>query len=711
MKSRLIILYPTESMKLYLYIIGLVLFIPEIVFSQNVKFKTSNFSDKKQELKIIIEKMNQADEFTETGFLKLADDENHTLSFKKALSLYLEANEFNPANADLNFKIGRCLLQTSKKTESVEFLEKALVLDPEVNSQVYYYLGKAYKFNYEIEKAEKNFKNFKNQLKGQDFKLFIDVVKKELAECKSATELLNNPTRVWVENLAVLNTKFDDYCASISADESVLILNSRKDGTSGGAKNKNEDYFADVYISYSENGNWSSPKTMGSSLNSNSDDECVALSVDAQALFLVRDNAGNKDIYKSELQGSSWTSPEELAKQSINTEYNETHASFSHDNIKIYFVTDNPYANKGGSDMFFSGRINVRHKEEWGKAFTAGSELNTRYDEGSIFFHPDGKTIYFSSKGHNSMGGYDLYKSVREAGRWSPPQNLGYPVNTVYDEKFISVSASGKHAYVTSNRKEEGIGGYDIFKVTFLGAIKPMLIDSEDQLLASRATTIHESTLEAPVIIDAKNLTVLKGRILDEFTKQPVSAKIEIVDNKKNEVISTFNSNSETGKFLLSLPSGINYGIAVIADDYLFYSENFDLPEMSDYQLVKKDIYLQNVCIGCKIVLRNVFFDTGKFTLRPESTPELERLFKLLNDIPRIKVEISGHTDNTGSETLNLKLSENRAKAVVEYLVRKGISSNRVLYKGYGSSQAVAGNDSYTGRQLNRRTEFKIVEN
>jgi len=361
--------------------------------------------------------------------------------------------------------------------------------------------------------------------------------------------------------------------------------------------------------------------------------------------------------------------------------------------------------------MFFSGRVNTRHKEEWGKAFTAGSELNTKYNEACIFFHPDGKTIYFSSQGHNSIGGYDVYKSVREAGRWSTPKNLGYPVNSVYDEKYISVSASGKHAYVSSNRKKDGKGGYDIYKVTFLGPEKPMLIDTEDQLLASRATAIRESTLEAPVKIDAKNLTVLKGRILDEFTKKPVSANIEIVDNEKNEIISIFHSNSETGKFLLSLPSGINYGIAVMAEDYLFYSENFNLPEMSDYQLVKKDIYLQNVCIGCKIVLRNVFFDTGKFTLRPESTPELERLFKLLSDVPRIKVEISGHTDNTGSEGLNLKLSENRAKAVVDYLVKKGISSGRVQFKGYGSSEPVADNDSYEGRQLNRRTEFKIVEN
>lgn len=698
-------------MKYVFRTVCLSIFLPGLLFSQNVDFKASNFKDKKEELKTIIEKMETADAITEAGFEELKVDEGHTLSFLKALDLYYEANQFNPDNAALNFKIGRCLIQTSQKTESIPYFEKSISLDPELGAPVLFYLAKAYKYNYEIELAETNFKAFKMNLKGKDLEFYNSMVKKELQECKSASEMISNPARVWIENIEELNTPYDDYCASISADGSVMFLNSRKPETTGGSKNNNDDYYSDIYFSSFENGQWSSPLQMGSPLNTDGDDECVALSGDAQNLFLVRENAGSKDIFSSELIGSLWLGPKELERQSINTEYNETHASFSHDNIKIYFVTDNPYANKGGTDMFFSGRINARHKEEWGKAFTAGSELNTTHNEGSIFFHPDGKTIYFSSQGHNSMGGYDVYKSVREAGRWSTPVNLGYPVNTVYDEKYISVSASGKHAYVTSNRKKEGLGGYDIFKVTFLGPEKPMIVDSEDQLLASRATTIFESTLEAPVTIEAKNLTVLKGRILDEFTNEAVSAKIEIVDNGKNELISTFNSNSETGKFLVSLPSGKNYGIAVIAEDYLFYSENFNLPEMSDYQLVKKEIHLQNVCIGCKIILRNVFFDTGKFALRPESSTELERLLKLLNDIPRIKVEISGHTDNTGSEPLNLQLSENRAKSVVDYLVKKGIESNRVMYKGYGSSEPVASNDTYQGRQLNRRTEFKIIEN
>ena len=694
----------------FFYLIFILSFsIPVFISAQNVEFKGSNFRDNKDEFKAIVDKMEKADVLAEAGFEKLAEDEDHTLSFIQALERYHEAQNFNPDNAELNYKIGKCMLQTSQKTEAIPFLEKAIELDPELDPEFYFYLAKAYKYNYEFEKAEKNFKKCKSRLRGKSEEIYDPKINKELQECKSAEELIANPARVWVENMSNFNTEFDDYSACISADESVMIFNSRNEKTTGGEKNENGNYRADMYITQYEDGGWSKPEPMG--LNTDQDDECVALSGDAQRMFMVNDITGNQNIYLSELMGSRWSNPRELARNSINTEYNESHAGFSHDDIKIYFVTDNPYANKGGMDMYFSGRVNTRFKEEWGKMFTAGSELNTPYNEACIFFHPDGKTIYFSSQGHNSMGGYDLFRSVRESGRWSDPVNLGYPVNTVYDEKYISVSASGKHAYITSNRKEDGKGGFDIYKITFLGPEKPMLIDTEDQLLASRAEPVHESTLEAPVNIEAKNLTVLKGRILDEFTKKPVSASIEIVDNEKNEVISTFHSNSETGKFLVSLPSGINYGIAVEAKDYLFYSENFDLPEMSDYELVKKDIYLQNVCIGCKIVLNNVFFDVGKFTLRPESTPELERLYELLNELPRLKVEISGHTDNTGSESINQKLSENRAKAVVDYLVRKGISQDRVMFKGYGSSEPVAGNDTYEGRQLNRRTEFKIIEN
>jgi outer membrane protein OmpA-like peptidoglycan-associated protein len=195
------------------------------------------------------------------------------------------------------------------------------------------------------------------------------------------------------------------------------------------------------------------------------------------------------------------------------------------------------------------------------------------------------------------------------------------------------------------------------------------------------------------------------------MTKKPVEANIEITDNVTGKAIETFTTNSATGKFIITLASGKNYGIAVKADKYLFHSENFDIPNGAADNLVNKVIELKNIAIGSKIALRNIFFDIGKSTLRPESNSELDRLLKLMKDVPTLKIEISGHTDNTGSATLNETLSQSRAEAVVAYLTSKGIAANRMVAKGYGASKPIASNNSEDGKQQNRRTEFEIKGN
>jgi len=201
----------------------------------------------------------------------------------------------------------------------------------------------------------------------------------------------------------------------------------------------------------------------------------------------------------------------------------------------------------------------------------------------------------------------------------------------------------------------------------------------------------------------------LKGTITDAFTKKILEANIELVDNVKNEVIATFKSNSSTGKYLVSLPSGKNYGIAVKAEGYLFHSENFDIPLSNGYQEVIKDVELKNVAVGSVIVLRNIFFDFDKATLRPESTNELERLIKLLNDLPTLKIEISSHTDSKGSDTYNMTLSQARSESVVGYLITHGIGKDRLVAKGYGETKPMDTNETDEGRQNNRRSEFKIL--
>jgi outer membrane protein OmpA-like peptidoglycan-associated protein len=318
--------------------------------------------------------------------------------------------------------------------------------------------------------------------------------------------------------------------------------------------------------------------------------------------------------------------------------------------------------------------------------------------------------MYIASEGHESIGGYDIFVSKKAQGQWTKPVNMGYPINTPYDDFFFASTANGKFAYIASNRAG-GKGGHDIYKVTFWGPEKTPIIDVEDYLLASIAMPMKDAQVESVVDVNKKSFTVFKGITIDAMTKKPVEASIEITDNSTGKIIETFTTNSATGKFIITLASGKNYGIAVKADKYLFHSENFDIPNGAADNLVNKVIELKNIAIGSKIALRNIFFDIGKSTLRPESNTELDRLVKLMKDVPTLKIEISGHTDNTGSATINESLSQSRAEAVVTYLATKGIVANRMTSKGYGSSKPIATNATEEGRQLNRRTEFEIKGN
>jgi outer membrane protein OmpA-like peptidoglycan-associated protein len=276
---------------------------------------------------------------------------------------------------------------------------------------------------------------------------------------------------------------------------------------------------------------------------------------------------------------------------------------------------------------------------------------------------------------------------------------------------YFSISANGKFAYFSSNRAD-GNGGMDIYKATFWGEPKIPLVATEDNLIASIASPIEDVYVPETVeVATANSLTVFKGRILDGLLQNPVEAEIKIFDNATGDVYSVMRSNSATGKFLLSLPSGLNYGISVEAEGYLFHSENFNLPEGSSYNMVNKDIELKNIDIGSKIALRNVFFATGRSEVKVDSYAELDRLIQLMQDVPSLKIELSGHTDNVGSESLNQKLSQKRAEAVRAYLVARKVDGSRVTAIGYGDQKPVDSNDTKEGRANNRRTEFEITAN
>ena len=672
----------------------LLLILVQSIFAQNVSFEKSNFKDNKKLFKGAMKDIKAGDELLEIS---------PGLS-KAALDYYLSANELNPNSAQLNYKIGYCYLNTIFKIFSIHFLEKAFRLDPNVDKKIHYYLGQAYHLNLDFEKAIEEFNKYKGSLTPQEWEETSKDVIKRIAECKTGIELVKTPVRVFIDNIgSIVNSPFPDYSPLISADESVMIFTSRRDNTTGGEKSEYDyEYFEDVYITYNTNGNWTMPKNMGKPINTETHDATVGFAPDAQKLFIYRDD-NEGDIFACKLKGEEWSKPKALPK-TINTKYHESSASFSFDGKTIYFVSNKP-GGYGGRDVYKS---TLGKKDKWGKAKNLGAVINTPYDEEGIFMQPDGKTLYFSSKGHATMGGHDIFKSVMVDGKWTEPENLGYPVNTPDDDVYFVISASGKHGYYASAKKG-GVGEKDIYMITFLGPEKPLVLNTEDNLLASITTTISEALIEPVVEVKTSSITILKGVVQDAVTQKVLEAEIEIVDNDIGEVIASFASNSKTGKYLITLPSGKNYGIAVKAEGYLFHSENFDIKLSTEYQEIIKNVDLKRIAVGSNIVLRNIFFDFDKATLRPESKAELLRLIKLLNDVSSMRIEISGHTDSRGSDEYNEKLSHSRAKSVVDYLIKEGIKSSRLEYKGYGESQPLATNDTEEGRQFNRRTEFKIL--
>ncbi|MCK5872914.1 MAG: OmpA family protein, partial [Methylococcales bacterium] len=344
---------------------------------------------------------------------------------------------------------------------------------------------------------------------------------------------------------------------------------------------------------------------------------------------------------------------------------------------------------------------------------------NTPYNEGGVYMHPDGKSMYFSSRGHNTMGGYDIFKSTLKDGVWQVPENIGYPINSAGDDVFFVVSASGKHGYFSSFKHDEGHGEKDLYIVTFLGAEKQIIQSNEDNLSASIVAPVKEIVIEPAVEVSKNKVTILKGIVRDIKTKLPLGASIELIDIEANKTLATFTANATTGKYLVSLPSGKNCALIVRHDGYLFHSENFDIPVTAAYQEVEKNIDLKRIDVGSVIVLKNIFYDYNKSTLRDESKNELNRLIKVLTENPTIKIELSAHTDSRGGNKYNMTLSEKRAQSCVDYLIANGISSSRLVSKGYGETKLIKTDSEIAkikfqdekedAHQENRRTEIKIL--
>jgi outer membrane protein OmpA-like peptidoglycan-associated protein len=614
--------------------------------------------------------------------------------YRKGLPYLENAYKINPDNLETCYYLGKTYYIIGKKEKCLPLFEKIYKTNPNFKPDVTEYYAYTLHFEMKFDEAMKIYAKLRDQYKPTSKEFFA--YEKLISQCKNGKELIKKPVEVIIENAgAEINTEYPDFAPVVTADDEEMIFTSRRPDCLGDIA-PDGFHYEDLYIATKKDGKWTKGINMGTSINTTGHDASIALSADGSKLYIYRDVNGG-DIYYSTLKGNKWSEPKNIGKP-INSNDYEPSVCISADGKWLFFVSNRP-GGKGGRDIYL---CEMGKNGKWSEPRNL-EEINTEQDDDAPFFHPDGKTLYFSSKGHSSMGGYDIFKSeLKPNGKFSKPLNLGYPINTTDDDIYFVITASGRHGYYASS-KAGGYGEKDIYIITFKLPEVATIETTEPNL------KIEDK--EAPIsVVSTPSLTLLKGIVTDAQTGKPVEATLFIIDNEKNDTLYEITSNSTTGKYLVTLPAGKNYGIVAQAPNYLFHSENFDIAQNTTYQEVQKDIQLKAIKKGEKIILKNIFFDFDKATLRKESIAELERLHKILTDNPKIKIKIGGHTDNVGSDAYNQQLSEKRAKAVVDWLIQHGIDASRLQYQGYGESVPIATNETDEGRQLNRRTEFEIID-
>lgn len=466
-----------------------------------------------------------------------------------------------------------------------------------------------------------------------------------------------------------INSKASEYLPSLTLDGKTIIFTRNVNGN-------NEDFY-ESHIG--PDGKWSLARPLGGNINTSDNEGAQNISQDGKMLVFTGcnrpDGYGSCDIYYALKTRQGWSTPLNIGEP-INTEFWESQPSLSPDKRDLYFAARDP-SGYGGSDIWVSHRL---PNGAWGNPQNLGTNINTKGDESCPFIHPDNQTLYFTSNGLPGYGGTDLFVAHKDStGHWGKPVNLGYPINTIDNEGALTIAADGKTAYYAADRSDSR-GGLDIYTFELREGIRPF-----------------------------RTLWV-KGKVFDKKTKEGLPSSVDLTDVHGGQAIARAQTD-EDGNYLITLPVGKEYAFAVHRKGYLLYSEHFDFSQKAPDSTYEVNIPLQPLEPNANIILKNIFFDTKKFDLKPESVVELDAVVQLMKENPTLKVQISGHTDNVGSDKDNMVLSNARAISVINYLMFHGIAPNRLVAKGYGSTKPIADNTTETGRAQNRRTELTVISN
>ncbi len=600
--------------------------------------------------------------------------------FTKCISTLKKAIEEDPKFTDAYSLLGQTYADQSNFEKAAEYLKKAIEINPDFSPINFYQLGL---ITFRLERYEEAHLYLSELLTKNIHPSLKTKAEGYLKNATFAKEAIKNPVDFDPQNLGPsINSEHHEYFPSITADDQILLYTRRLPSRNG--------YQEDFFVSFRDKENdqkWKPAFQMRPPINTNANEGAPCISADGKRIFFTvcesygsygeyREGLGSCDIFLSEISGGAWGAPVNLG-ESINSNYWESQPSFSSDGKTLYFVKRVKKNGKTEQDIFTSTLL---ADQTWSKAQALSGVINTHQREESVFIHPDNQTLYFSSEGHPGFGGLDIFKSTKNADdTWSTPVNLGYPINSSKDENSLLVSANGTLAYFASDRAQ-GLGGFDIYSFELDKSLRPI-----------------------PV-------TYAKGMVYDASNKKPLEAAFELIDLETKSIVVSSVSDSKNGRFLVSLPTHKSYALNVSKKGYMFHSENFSFEGLKNGEPYVLKIPLQRIEVDRAVVLKNIFFETAKYDLQPTSEAELQKLNLFLKQNPNVHIEISGHTDNVGDKQNNQTLSDQRAKAVYNYLIERKIEASRLSFKGYADQKPITENTNEEGRAQNRRTEFKIIK-
>ena len=610
--------------------------------------------------------------------IKLYEESEYFMArrmYPQALNVLQEALEKDTSFIEAHLRAAFCYKTLNSVDQQIPHLESVLynTNDQSRYKNVYYTLGEAYYLVMKYDLAENMISRFL-EFPGLNQRLEPEAVTL-LENIRFARKGYENPLDIQPRKLPeIINAGPMQYFPVLTADEQRIFFTFRSGFQPG--------YDENIFMSEKDDrGNWQIPVSISPNINTRNNEGTCTISADGRVLIFTscmgRGSYGGCDLFISYREGNDWSVPKNMG-QAINSASWDSQPSLSADGRRLYFVSDRP-GGVGNRDIWVSY---LDRNEKWQPAVNLGSPINSRLDEVSPFIHVNGQTLYFSSNGFKGYGGYDLYFAEFDKGKWQDPVNLGYPVNTPEDQISLFVSANGARAYYSLDTYNED--GFPL-------------------------SNLYMFDMPVEITVSKKSYYV-KGVILDEETGDPLKANVELIDVNNDSLISRVASDSLWGEYTMVLTEGSEYALYVDRTGYIFESRHFNLPKGSPYEPVIMNFKLKKSRYGAITTLNNIFFDTDKYDLKDKSITELHKIISFLTKYPGIKIEIGGHTDDTGTEAYNLGLSEKRAEAVYGFLVANKIDPTRMAFKGYGQNHPAFPNDSEENRAKNRRIEFKIID-